>query len=138
MTLTKWNNSPVFNEMLNGMQKRALHNGCDFNRPAANIIDNEKEFTIELAAAGMNKEDFNLKIEDDMLNISVEKKEVEEKDELNYTRREFRYDGFSRSFSLPEIVDQDKIKAEYNNGILSISLPKSDEEKIKGREIKIS
>lgn len=136
MTLTKWTNNPLLNEMLN--QKKASHNGCNFNRPAANIIDNEKDFTIQMAIAGMNKDDFNIKIEDDMLTISVERKEVEEKDELNYTRREFRFDGFSRSFTMPDIVDQEKIKADYNNGLMTITLPKSDEAKIKGREIKIS
>ncbi len=138
MTLTKWTNNPVLNEMMNGMQKKAFHNGCDFNRPAANIIDNEKDFMIELAAAGMSKEDFNIKIEDDMLSISVERKEIEEKDELNYSRREFRYDGFTRSFSIPEIVDQENIKANYENGVMTITLPKSKEAKVNGREIKIS
>jgi HSP20 family protein len=138
MTLMKWTNNPVLNEMMNGMQKKAFHNGCDLNRPAANIIDNEKDFMIELAAAGMSKEDFNIKIEDDMLSISVERKEIEEKDELNYSRREFRYDGFTRSFSMPEIVDQENIKANYENGVMIITLPKSTEAKVKGREIKIS
>ena len=141
MTLTKWTNHPVLNEMLNGMQRRPIHNNCDFNRPAANIIDNEKDFTIELAVPGMSKQDFNIKLDDDILSISVEREEQEEqeeKEEKNFTRREFRYDGFCRSFSMPDIVDQEKIKADYKNGVLSVMLPKSEEAKVQGREIKIS
>jgi len=147
MTLTKWTNHPVLNEMMNGMQRRPLRNSCDFNRPAANIIDNEKDFTIELAVPGMSKENFNIKLDDDILSISVEREEKEENpanakamagEERNFTRREFRYDGFCRSFSMPDIVDQEKIKADYKNGILSVMLPKSEEAKVQGREIKIS
>jgi len=126
------------NEMMNGMQRRPVSHSCDFNRPAANIIDNEKDFTIELAVPGMAKDDFSLNLEDDILTISVERKEEEVKEDRNFTRREFRYDEFSRSFSLPDIVDQEKIKADYQNGVLSVMLPKSAEAKVKGREIKIS
>ena len=140
MTLMKWTNHPVLNEMMNGTQRRPMQYACDYNRPAANIIDNEKDFTIELAVPGMKKDDFNIKLEDDVLNISVERQEEEGevKEEKNFTRREFRYDGFCRSFSMPEIVDQENIKADYKNGVLSVALPKSEEAKIKGREIKIS
>ncbi len=134
----KWTNHPVMNEMMNGMQRRPVSHSCDFNRPAANIIDNEKDFTIELAVPGMAKDDFSLNLEDDILTISVERKEEEVKEDRNFTRREFRYDEFSRSFSLPDIVDQEKIKADYKNGVLSVMLPKSAEAKVKGREIKIS
>ncbi len=147
MTLMKWTNHPVMNEMMNGMQKRPVSHSCDFNRPAANIIDNEKDFNIELAVPGMAKDDFNIKLEDNILTISVERKEEEEQAAdakamagkgRNFTRREFRYDEFSRSFSLPDIVDQENIKADYQNGVLSMMLPKSEEAKVKGREIKIS
>ena len=86
----------------------------------------------------MNKEDFSIKLEDDILIIAVEHKDMDEKVEKNFTRREFRFDGFSRSFTLPEIVDQEKIKADYKNGVLNLMLPKSKEAKVKGREIKIS
>lgn len=134
----KWTSNPVLNEMMNSTYRRPYHSGCQYNRPAANIIDNEKDFVIELAVPGMSKEDFNIKLEDDILSISVEHKEAEENEERNFSRREFRYDGFTRSFSLAENINQDKIKADYKNGVLSITLPKSEETKIKGREIKIS
>ena len=140
MTLMKWTNSPVFNEMMNHTYRRPQHNlgTCNYNRPMANIIENEKDFSIELAVPGMSKKDFNINLEDDILSISSEQKEMNEEKDRNFTRREFRYDSFSRSFSLPETVDQEKIKADYNNGVLIITLPKSEETKIKGREIKIS
>jgi HSP20 family protein len=134
----KMTNHPVLNEMMNGMYRRPAYRSCNHNRPMANIIDNEKDFTIELAVPGMKKDDFSIKLEDDVLSISVERKEADEKKEKNYTRREFRYDGFCRSFSMPDIVDQEKIKADYRNGVLSVALPKSEEAKVKGREIKIS
>ena len=138
MTLVKWTNNPVLNEMFNGMHRRPVYHNCDYNRPAANIIDNEKDFTIELAVPGMKKDEFNIKLDNDVLSISMERKGEEVNEERNFTRREFRFDSFSRSFRLPEVVDQDKIKADYKNGVLSVMLPKSEEVKVKGREIKIS
>lgn len=138
MTLMKWTNNPVLNEMFNGMYRRPVYHNCDYNRPAANILDNEKDFTIELAVPGMRKDQFRINLEDDVLTISVERKEEEVQEEKNFSRREFRYDEFSRSFSLPDIVDQDNIKADYKDGVLSVVLPKSEEVKVKGKEIKIS
>ena len=138
MTLMKWTNNPVLNEMLNGMQRRPYQNDYNFNRPAANIIDNENDFTIELAVPGMQKKDFKINIEKEILSISVENQESKEKVEKNYSRREFRYDGFCRSFSIPETINQDEIKADYKSGVLSIRLPKSEEVQQKSKEIKIS
>jgi len=137
----KWTGNPVLNEMMSGMNRRPYghHNtACNYNRPAANIIENDKDFSIELAVPGMKKDDFKVNLENDILTISVEKEEMNEKEDKNFTRREFRFDSFSRSFSLPEVVDQEKIKADYKNGVLSLVLPKSEEAKIKGRDIKIS
>ena len=138
MTLMKWTSNPVLSEMMNNMYNRPAYRACDYNRPSANIIDNEKDFVIELAVPGMKKSDFSIKLDNDILAISVERREESEKDEPNYTRREFRFDGFCRSFSIPEIVDQEKIKADYKDGVLRLTLPKSEEVKVKGREIKIS
>jgi len=134
----KWTNDPVLNQMINGMNRRQYYGGCNYNKPAANIIDNEKDFTIQLAVPGMSKEDFKINVENDILSISVDMGENEEKETINYSRREFRFDSFCRSFSLPENINQDKIKADYKNGMLSILLPKAEEVKVKGREIKIS
>jgi len=97
--------------------------------PAVNILESDKEFTVELVAPGMNKKDFNISLENDCLTISSEiKQEAESKsDDENYFRKEFSYQSFQRSFRLPEdIVRVEKIKAEYKEGILKIILPKQE------------
>lgn len=92
--------------------------------PAVNIKETEKEFLVELAAPGMTKKDFNISIENGILMISAESKfENEEKDQ-NFTRREFNYSNFTRSFTLPENVNEDKINAHYEEGILKLHLTK--------------
>ena len=107
--------------------------------PAANIIENNDAFVLDLAVPGMKKDDFKVNLDNDLLTISIEKKDEKSDEKVNYTRKEFSYNAFSRSFSLPESIDAEKIKAEYNEGILSINLPKKDEAKIiKNKEIKIS
>ncbi len=99
--------------------------------PAINILENEKEFKVEVAAPGMTKDDFDVKIDDDSnLLISVDKKtETEEHDdETCYLRREFYYSHFQRRMILPDTVDRDKISAKAENGILTISIPKREEQ----------
>lgn len=111
------------------------------NMPAVNVIENDDEFKIEVAAPGMKKDDFKVNLDNDRLTISSERKEKkEDKNDDNFTRREFSYQSFQRSFHLPEnLVDADKIKATYKDGILNVSLPKREEAKPKpAREIKIS
>ena len=97
--------------------------------PAANIKETEDDFKVELAAPGLSKEDFNIAVEDDVLTISSEQKHSSETtdEKERYTRREFRYSSFSRSFSLPEEVKQDEISAAYTDGVLTISVPKNKE-----------
>ncbi|WP_028891947.1 Hsp20/alpha crystallin family protein [Tenacibaculum sp. 47A_GOM-205m] len=93
--------------------------------PAVNIKNNENEFIVDVAAPGMNKDDFQINIENDILTISSEKKEDKEETNDNYTRKEYSYMSFKRSFTLPKgIVDYEKIKATYKNGELKISIPK--------------
>jgi HSP20 family protein len=102
-----------------------IWNRSNFIRvPATNIMEKDNEFVIELAAPGMDKKDFHIDIMDNMLEIKVEKEEEFKKDMPNYTRREFDYSAFFRSFNLPEGVNAEKIKAEYNNGMLFVHLPK--------------
>lgn len=111
------------------------------NMPAVNIKESDSEFEIDVAAPGLKKEDFKLNLENNILTISSEKEiKNEEKDEKgNYARREFSYQSFSRSFTLPEMVEADKIKAKYNDGILSIHVPKKEEAKKRSpRNIDIS
>lgn len=100
--------------------------------PAVNIKENENEFTVEVAVPGMDKKDFQIDLDNDVLTISSEKKTENEKTKYNYTRREYSYQSFKRSFNLPKnVVDSDKIKATYKNGELSIVIPKREEAKPK-------
>ncbi|MDD2225907.1 MAG: Hsp20/alpha crystallin family protein [Dysgonamonadaceae bacterium] len=110
--------------------------------PAINIIENENEFLVEVAAPGLTKDDFKIKIvDDDQLQISFEKKEEsEERDKKgNYLRREFSYTNFLRTLLLPDNVDKEKISAKAENGVLHISIPKTKESKQvkKEKEIEI-
>jgi len=109
--------------------------------PAVNIHESDESYEIEVAAPGMSKEDFQVQLEHNMLTISSEKKdERKEKKKGQYTRREFSYQSFQRSFTVPEMeVEGDKISAKYCDGVLCITLPKREEVKPKpAREIKIS
>lgn len=95
--------------------------------PAVNIKENEKDFELELAVPGRKKEDFNIEIDNNILTISSEWKTENEVSEDNYTRREFGFSSFKRAFTLPETIDEDKIKADYLDGILKFTLPKKKE-----------
>lgn len=114
----------------------------DSSIPAVNIKETDREFTVELAAPGMDKKDFNIELEDNVLTISSEKRdEIEESDKKgNYYRKEFNYHSFQRSFRLPEnLVNAEKIQANYKSGLLIINLPKLDVKVTKpSRQIKIT
>lgn len=105
--------------------------------PAANIQEKENEYLIELAVPGMKKEDFNLDVNNGILNISSRQESESEKTEDGFSRKEFNYSAFSRSFTLPENVDEDEIKASYNDGILLLNLPKGNEPEKSKKAIKI-
>jgi len=108
--------------------------------PAVNVKETDDDYFIEVAAPGMSKKDFNVNFQNNVLTISSEKKNEKEEKEDSYTRKEFSYQSFQRSFTVPgNDVDSDKISASYENGILKIKLPKREEVKPKpAREIKIS
>lgn len=100
--------------------------------PSVNIKENQEGFEVEMAAPGFSKADFKIELNHDVLTISSEKKvENELKKDEHCTRREFSYQSFSRSFTLPNSADSDKIKANYENGILRINIPKKEEAKPK-------
>jgi len=93
--------------------------------PSVNIKESNDAFTVEVAAPGFDKSDFKLELNHDLLTISSEKQmENETKEDEQFTRREFSYQAFTRTFTLPNTVEEDKIKATYDNGILKISIPK--------------
>src|SRR5690554_4841332 len=97
--------------------------------PKVNIKEGEDGYLLELAVPGMAKEDFKIKLDQDVLTISSEKKEEASKDNKQYTRQEFSYQSFERRFNLPEDVNSEKITANYVNGVLSIEIPKREEAK---------
>jgi HSP20 family protein len=98
--------------------------------PSVNIKESTDEFEVELAAPGFVKGDFNIELNNDLLTISSEKKVENETNEgQQFARREFSYQSFSRSFTLPNTADGENIKAKYENGILRVSIPKKEEAK---------
>jgi HSP20 family protein len=97
--------------------------------PAVNIHESKDEYLVEVAAPGMNKEDFKIELENNFLVVSSEKEEKKEEEGKEYTRKEFSYQSFKRSFSLPKTIEESKIQATYKDGVLKISLPKKEETK---------
>ncbi|GAB4327304.1 MAG: Hsp20/alpha crystallin family protein [Bacteroidales bacterium] len=149
MALVKRNENlwPWFPSLIDNLFSRDLMDWSNLNfsatnttLPAVNIRETKDDFLIEVAAPGMDKKDFKINLENDQLVISSERKEENEEKDDNYTRREFSYQSFTRTFSLPEnLVDADKISAKYVDGILKIQVPKKEEAKPKpARTIKIS
>ena len=107
--------------------------------PKVNIKENSDAFIVDMAVPGLSKSDFNIDLDNQLLSISTEIKEDHEQKDENYTRREFGYSSFKRTFNLPESVNEDQINAKYEEGILSIHLPKKEEAKQKPpRSINIS
>ena len=105
--------------------------------PAVNIKEDEKMFSLELAAPGMSKKDFHINVDDGNLIISCEKEEETKEEKDNYTRREYSYNNFRRTFALPENVLADNIEAKYDNGLLKLFVPKMEEVKKPVKEIRI-
>ncbi len=95
--------------------------------PAVNVTDNKDNYTVSLAAPGLKKEDFRIDVEGNMLTISSEKEERKEEKDEKYTRKEYNYSSFSRSFNLPDEVNKEKIDALYQDGVLKLILPKNEE-----------
>jgi HSP20 family protein len=107
--------------------------------PAVNIKEDEKLFILDLAVPGIEKKDLKIEIQEDMLTISSESNTEKEENQDGFKRKEFSYSSFCRSFYIPENVNREKIQANYKDGILSIELPKQEEEKAKlSKQIKIS
>jgi HSP20 family protein len=115
----------IFDDLFFGEEFRPLSQQSSF--PSVNIKEEETAFTLEFAIPGYNKEDLSIRVEDDILSISSEKESQSNSNEEAYTRKEFSYTSFNRSFSLPEIVDVDKIEAKTQDGMLYLTLPKKDE-----------
>ncbi|NEN22515.1 Hsp20/alpha crystallin family protein [Cryomorpha ignava] len=119
-------------EFLPGRRNRSFG-----SMPAANIKETEKSYQVELASPGMNKEDFKIEVDEDLLTIRSEKESEKEENSTRYTKREFNYTSFVRSFRLPEEVDSENISAKYDGGILLLEIPKRAVEEKKVRKIDI-
>ena len=141
MALIRWNNRlPLADMFTNFFDSEFIdyfnHKGSD---PAANIIEHPDSFELNLAAPGLKKDDFKINLDNNVLTISSELENEKHEEGTNFTRKEFYYGSFSRSFTLPKTINIEKIKAEYENGILTVMLPKKDEAKVDiKKEIKIS
>lgn len=137
-TLSNWLDD-IFNRDLPSVFTSNFNTGITL--PKVNIKETADAFIVEMAVPGLKKSDFHIDIDIDnqVLSIYTETKEKKEYKEENYTRREFGYSSFKRTFTLPESVNEEKINANYNEGILNIVLPKKEEAKQKpARNIKIS
>ena len=125
----------IFNEIPANFGKTFREEVLGF--PPVNIIEKDNAYHLEVAAPGMEKTDFTLKLDGTLLTISATKKE-EVKDETSKSiRKEFSYKGFKRSFTLDEKIDAANIAAKYENGILKVDLPKKEETKAASKEITI-
>lgn len=135
MTLVKFKNRyPSFlDEFFGGDIFDSNNNSSNigYSLPAVNVRENEASFEVEVAAPGMKKEDFKIELDNNILGISSEKKEESTDEKEKYTRREFSYSSFRRTFTLPESVSENEIKAKYNEGVLRIEIPKKNKEELK-------
>ena len=137
MSIIKRNNlfptQNVFNDFfMKDLWNWGISNNSETNTtiPAVNIRETNENFDVEVAAPGMTKDDFKVELDGNLLTIRSEKQnQHEEKDGDRYTRREFSYQSFQRSFQLPKVVDADKIEARYENGLLHLIIPKKEEAK---------
>lgn len=135
-TLSNWLDE-IFNRDLPTVFASNFNNGMTL--PKVNIKETADAFTVDMAVPSLKKSDFNIDIDNKVLSISTESEETHEEKSENYTRKEFGYASFKRTFTLPESVNDESINATYKDGILSIFLPKKDEAKQKpARSIKIS
>ncbi|TAF77910.1 MAG: Hsp20/alpha crystallin family protein [Bacteroidetes bacterium] len=128
MYITKYNPSlvNVFDNLFENYLSESQVSKVNKFLPHVDIVEAEKEFEIHAAIPGINKEDFKIEIDKKILTLSGERKFVNEESSKNFKSIETNYGKFSRSFTLPENIDSEKIEASYENGILKISIPKSE------------
>ena len=145
MTLVKFANgqknhavNPFFNDVFDSILNDSFLNDRSSNRvPAVNIAETENEFQIELAAPGLKKEDFKINLDKNVLSVSSEKKVENVEESKKFSKREYSYNTFTRSFTLPETAEYANISAEYTDGILKLSVAKREEAKFQSREIAV-
>lgn len=145
MTLVKFNPAkntssvnPWFNDVFESVFNDSLLTDRLVSRvPAVNIAEIDGDFQIELAVPGLKKEDFKINIDKNVLSISSEKKNENSQEGKKFSKREYSYTSFTRSFTLPETIDHNKIDAAYVDGILRLTIAKKEEAKVQSREIAV-
>lgn len=144
MTLVKFNNGlknnahPFFNDVFDSLLNDSFIGDKLVARvPAVNIAENDNEFHIELAVPGLKKEDFKINLDKNILTVSAEKKSENAEETKKFSKREYSYNSFVRSFTLPDSVDHSKIEADYTDGILKLTVAKREEAKFQSREIAV-
>ena len=125
----------LFSDIMDGMLPSDYRK---WNVPAVNILENDANFEIKLAAPGMKKQDFKINIEENNLVVSASATEQSQDKNERFTRKEFSFSSFSRSFALPENANIDAIQAQYENGIMNIVIPKQEPTKPKVKEVTIT
>lgn len=152
MTLVKWKkpsingqntNSLLFNSPFSDLVESFFNNDVfprEFAQhvPAANLIEEDNKYYLELSAPGFDKSDFKVELQEQTLSVSAEHKTVSETSDKKYSRKEFNYGSFKRSFYLPQEINEENIEAKYENGILKLVIPKKHESKSNAIEIKVS
>lgn len=152
MALTRWNPTTDITRDLDTMQKRMNRLFNDFFggregdgdelmlgswHPAVDVVEHDESFVIEAELPGMKKDDIKISIANDVLTVRGEKKFEKEDKKKNYHRTERAYGSFSRTFPLPGNVKPDKVDAEFNNGVLTVTIPKSEEAKPKQIDVRV-
>ncbi len=145
MTLVKFNKSNqgnVVNPWVSNLFDSLFNDSFVSDRltsrvPAVNIAENKEAYEIELAAPGLNKDDFKINVENDVLTISAEKKNETVDENKRYSKREYSYTSFARSFTLPDSIDHARIDASYKEGVLYITIGKKEEAKAATRLIEV-
>lgn len=141
MSIIRWNrNNDFFPSLLSDLFNQDVFERATnrFSVPAVNLKETDNGYEIHLAAPGLKKEDFKISLEDKVLTISSEKSTESEEKEDKFTRKEYSYSSFSRSFTLPENIDTESVDAKYENGELRISLPKKEKVAKKLIEVSVS
>ncbi|MET3499807.1 HSP20 family protein [Mucilaginibacter sp. SG538B] len=145
MTLVKFNNglkntsaNPFFSDVFDSLINDSFLSDKLIARvPAVNIAETENEFHVELAVPGLKKEDFKINLDKNVLSVAAEKKAENVEEGKKFSKREYSYNSFVRSFTLPESADQSKIEADYTDGILKLTVAKREEAKFQTREIAV-
>jgi HSP20 family protein len=145
MTLVQFNNglkntsaNPFFSDVFDSLINDSFLSDKLIARvPAVNIAETENEFHVELAVPGLKKEDFKINLDKNVLSVSAEKKAENVEEGKKFSKREYSYNSFVRSFTLPDTADQSKIGADYADGILKLTIAKKEEAKFQSREIAV-